>query len=75
MQVSRIVTVDCRYSLTNVILIVLRKQQTCMNQGVHMAIDVHCHPVVIMPDNGGHVHNVGGFMARALLTSLGLTGE
>ncbi len=39
-----------------------------------MTIDVHCHHVVIVPDNGGFVHpdSVGGFMGRSLLASLGI---
>ena len=39
-----------------------------------MAIDVHCHHVVIVPDNGGFVHpdSVSGFMGRSLLASLGI---
>ena len=37
-----------------------------------MKVDVHCHHVVIVPDNGGYVHSAGGFMARSLLTSLGI---
>lgn len=37
-----------------------------------MTIDVHCHHVVIVRDNGGYVHSPSGFMARSLLTSLGI---